>query len=276
MRWFAIVAAFGVGLVSGAGVFAVNGATVAGAPKSAVDMQKLSTSELGGLLMSRVGQRFIRDSRREYPVHAGVAFFDIPKPYLGSLCRVDRFEVSPNMVKDQRVRDNHYWDDNLKIERFYFAWKGLETPDGTAADREKGCAKHKDFENLLNEETPYSAGRAFELMNTATAQARINDIAFSLSCNGAADNACRALLRSINLKALRHVETISQVEGYQEMVFTDVITVVRPEMSPGRWTLRLTARSRTSTARGFEILALNIEELPPFYTPTAPLKTRAE
>lgn len=78
-------------------------------------------AKLGADLMRKVGARFVGLDERD-----GL-FFDTPKPFGDSLCRVNMYAVSENI---RGTPDQDSWTDDLAIERRYAIWTSPSRPTG--------------------------------------------------------------------------------------------------------------------------------------------------
>lgn len=284
MRWLAwplsgpIV--FGLGVVCGATLVA-GAVLVVGLGSESPDEAKavaaldgMSTSELGGELMRRVGATFVSDSRTQYPLASGPTFYDIPKPWGKWACRVDKYEFTADLVKGRPSRTPFLWDP-MKVERRYGIWSKPTGPKPTPQQHLDACRAFRDFDHLLVEKTILSASRAYYVIDVVKDAIAADQIDFKLTCAGAkwpCDTARK--LQDIDLRMLGHVKTTSD-RWERELGYalrTDEITIAGPKDERYNYVVTVDSKQVFGLHSVDEALVLAVdvkEELQPF-TPTAP------
>lgn len=146
---------------------ALNPATVA--------RDQARAAKLGADLMRKVGARFVGLDERD-----GL-FFDTPKPFGDSLCRVNMYAVSENI---RGAPDQDSWTDDLAIERRYAIWTSPSRPDRSDADARSACAAYRDFEHTFSADDSLTVERDAVVFDALLTIARGNaKPPFPLSCS---------------------------------------------------------------------------------------------
>lgn len=204
-------------------------AVKAGSPVA--DLAGLSTSELGGELMRRVGQRFVH--REGDSLEHGAVFYDEPKAYGQWLCDTNRYRITAKIVFPQTIHDR-YWYDDLEMTQSFGVWRRPSQPIPPGLTREAACAKFRDFERVFEQRGEGTASRAIYLLDHALDAARADRVKFQLSCTDsrAPFNGRRcdglAALKAMDLRHVRLVSNSTAQEGARSTARSDQIELDIP------------------------------------------------
>lgn len=240
-----------------------------GVAKATPGLDRMSTRRLGRVLLGRVADGFVADSRSQQPLKNGVAFYDQPTPAGQNLCYVRAHLVPARIVagaKPERDVLRQFevatlygvWTDPSK-------WPGGEMTDQNDRERRAACASYSDFEHLISGDVA-AVDRGVSLMDRARDQAVAGAIEFKLEC---VDRRRRyegttcdgvAFLRAIDLKKIRWVEAQSDDMGEGVETAVDRVSVMtgrhqgeHPEL------LTYIIASRRPYGQATEILSVKVE-----------------
>jgi hypothetical protein len=212
--------------------------------------------------------------RKQYPLEYGPTFYDIPKPWGDWACRVDRYELTADIVAGRPSRTPFHWDP-LKVQRLYGLWAKPTGPSATPEEHREGCRAFRDFDNLMSEKTILSAARAYYVTDIIKDAISSDQVTFTLTCSGA-NWPCEAAqkLKGLDLRMLRHVKMTSERWerdlGYA--LRTDEIQIAGPKDGLYYYTVTVDSKQIFGQHSVDEavVLAADVkEEVQPF-TPTAP------
>lgn len=142
---------------------------------AAVARDQARAATLGARLMRKVGTRFVGLDERN-----GL-FFDTPKPFGESLCRVNMYAVSGNI---REAPDQYSWSDDLTIETRYAIWTSPSRPDRADADARRACAAFRDFKHTFSADESTTAERDAVVFDALLSIARGGEKApFPISCS---------------------------------------------------------------------------------------------
>lgn len=198
---------------------------------------KAKAAKFGATLMRGVGRRFVAmdDGSLKY----GATFYDTPKPFGWSLCRVNVYSIPAKVIDNRQPSEGEgYWADDLEIKTRYAIWTspaGQRQKDGREY---RLCAAYRDFGHTFTDMGDGSAERGAELLDVLLRAARDGGaLPFKLVCAtvvGATvkDGGCdgRALLRQWSLKQLRQVR--DETEGKRDGTATlhlDTLFIATPD-----------------------------------------------
>ncbi len=144
--------------------------------------QSVETRELGRLLMGRVGQTFISDSRRSSSKTSGVTFYGQPTAYGLWLCRIVTVRVSPRIAGVVDVSRGQSMIDDVSIDTRYGVWRSLNSPQPSGHAADAACEAYRDFDHLVSEENLFAADQGAYVSNAILSQARSGNMRFKVSC----------------------------------------------------------------------------------------------
>jgi hypothetical protein len=174
---------------------------------------------MGGMLMQRIGERFVHYERG--PLKYGAVFLGAPRPHGQWLCRLSRYDIAARIVNPSDPRPQNDWQDDVSITPTYGIWKRPTQVELPGYTREVACAAYQDVENVFTEDdanrTVSLELRAVYVLDAAIEAARRGTATFPVTCvdhrrNGAACDG-KAVLKAIELKQLRHVTNVSETTG---------------------------------------------------------------
>jgi len=200
------------------------------------ELKRLPTSELGRHVLARVGARFI-GVRRPSSSGDDIRFFDTPKPYGNSLCRVNSYLVPSKIISGQSARGQDWWADDLTITRLYGIWKPPTTNGSTT--REKACANYRDFDHLFLEQGLLAAERGAFLLDTVLAQAQSGKLRFPATCTSSPKHTAAqhcdpvSILRGLSLRNLRLVHQDKEQAFKGGIRWTDDLMLANPSGAAG-------------------------------------------
>jgi len=188
---------------------------------------RLSSAELGALMMARIGRHFVADSRHAGDEGLPLIFYDRPRPFGLWLCRVNVF-----MVPDQIVRGDEEanGEDELELYTKYAIWRRPTAPEPSAQEREAGCAAYRDFKHMFGSPNPGPEERGPYVADVIFEQISSGHATIPLTCEDhrphSLTGTCNALdvLRGLTLKDLGGVETKSEKEGDGVTTYEDQLT----------------------------------------------------
>jgi hypothetical protein len=199
-----------------------------GEPQSSgADFAGLSTSELGGKLMRRVGERFVHHQDSDSHAYAA-EFYDAPKAFGGWLCDTNQYRIAAKIV-DTQTKYQRYWDDDLEMRQAFGVWRRPSQPVPPGLTREAACAKFRDFDSVFWQRGEGTASRAIYLLDHALDAARTGRVKFKVSCRDSRafvdGRQCDGLasLKAMDLRHVRMVSNLSVQEGSSSTSRSDEI-----------------------------------------------------
>jgi hypothetical protein len=99
------IAAFALGRISGPSA-ALEPRTPP--PVRQQDIARLSTADLGAVIMARVGRNFVDDYRGAPAGENGITFYGQPKPYGTWLCRVPVYRIPAKVMTGKLERPQDF------------------------------------------------------------------------------------------------------------------------------------------------------------------------
>lgn len=201
-----------------------------GAPGSKPVERRLSSAELGALMMARIGRHFVADSRHAGDEGLPLIFYDRPRPFGLWLCRVNVFTVPDQIVRGDKEM---HGEDELELYTKYVIWRRPTAPEPTVQEREAGCAAYRDFKHMFGSPEPGPEQRGPYVADVIFEQVRSGHVTIPLTCEDQRPHSltgtCNALdiLRGLTLKELGGVLTKSQKEGdgvttYEDQLIFDL------------------------------------------------------
>lgn len=183
---------------------------------AAVARDQARAAKLGAELMRRVGARFVGLDVR-YNM-----FFDTPKPFGASLCRVNVYSIPENIARSSKpTRDQDFLADDLTSATRYAIWTSPSRPNPSDADGRKACAGYRDFSHTFSaDDATFSAERSALIFEVLLSIVRGETKApFPLNCQVVYSpkeiKTCdaRAVLQRFALNDLTQVRDESKDEG---------------------------------------------------------------
>jgi len=114
--------------------------------RSAPPIVDNTTAKLGADLMARVGRRFVAHSTDG----TNVTFYDLPRPFGNSLCRVNSYWIAPKVINGSMPKAGRaYWQDDLEGRKLYAVWTSPSHPDQDQDRAVQACAAYRDFEHTF-------------------------------------------------------------------------------------------------------------------------------
>ena len=144
MRWISNASFLIGGMIAGASAcwLMVNGLGDLG-------LQRLSSQQLGRVLLARVSDTLIYDSRQQgRPADTGVLFYDTPVAITDFLCRITEFNIYSEVVTGEERRNPGTMD----AREVYAIWREPSEAQGRLGSHRPEpdqCSDYRDFEHLI-------------------------------------------------------------------------------------------------------------------------------
>jgi hypothetical protein len=187
--------------------------------------EKSERSALATKLMGRIAPRFVSQETED----DGVVFYDQPTPYGDAVCRVRSYAFAGRVVEGHPEREDHRPIENLTVSDLYGLWAEPGTAKAQSGDRDRNCARFRDFNHLISGSDGIAVMRATTVLADAIREARSGEPRFKVTCLDRREDRpviCDGviLLRQTSIRDVLQVEPIWTDYAWDDPAFTSKAT----------------------------------------------------